>query len=112
MISIDELRCIDDNIQEYEDVLVRAENNAHEYRMQLLSNSLKVTSEITPRIYSVIERILYHLSLVDINLECYVNNDSNMNASCFSLQDSVIIIISSGLVNKMTENELAFVIGH
>ena len=113
-IDIDRLRCIDDNIKEYEGVLVRAEHNAHEHKIQLLSNSLKVTAEITPRIFSVIERILNQLSLLDISLECYVHNDSDMNASCFSLDNdvNVIIIISSGLVNKMTENELAFVIGH
>ncbi len=114
MINIDKLRCRDDNMEEYEGVLVRAENNTHGHRMHLLSNSLKVTAEITPSIFSVIERILGQLSLLDINLECYVHNDSNMNASCFSLENNVnvIIIISSGLVNKMTENELAFVIGH
>jgi len=113
-IDINRLKCLDDNIKEYDGILMPAENNAHGYRMHLLSNSLKVTSEITPRIFSVIKRILDKLSLLDINLECYVHNDSSMNASCFSLNNNVnvVIIISSGLVNKMTENELAFVIGH
>lgn len=114
MLNIDKLRWIDDNTDEYQGILVRAENNAYGHRMHLLSNSLKVTEEITPKIFSVIKKILQQLSILDIELECYVNNDSNMNASCFSLGNDVnlIIIISSGLVNTMTQDELAFVIGH
>lgn len=114
MLNIDTLRWVDDNTNEYEGVLVRSEKNSYFYRMNLLSHSLKVTEEITPRIFSVIRKILKQLNLIDIELECYINNDSNMNASCFSLDTDVnlIIIISSGLVNKMTQDELAFVIGH
>ena len=57
MLNLEELRWIDDNKAEYNGVLVRAENNAYMHRMHLLSNSLKVTEEITPRIFSVIKKI-------------------------------------------------------
>ncbi len=113
-IDIDSLRCVDDNIEDYEDIFVTASKNMHAQRMHLLSTSLKATKEITPSIDKVIKKILTRLNLDNIGLECYIYNDPSMNASCFSLDNSVdlLIMVSSGLVNKMTEDELAFVLGH
>jgi len=114
MKDINRLKCTDDNITEYEGLFTKYTNNSNTHRMHLLSTSLKVSKEITPQIYNIIQTILLQLDIRDINLECYVYNDTEMNASCFSVEDNIniIIMVSSGLVNNMKENELAFVIGH
>ena len=114
MKDINRLRCTDDNIAEHEGLFTKQSNNSNTHRMHLLSTSLQVTKEITPKIYDVIQIILTQLGIKDIDLECYVYNDAVMNASCFSVKDNVniVIMISSGLVNNMKEDELAFVIGH
>jgi len=114
MKDINRLRYADDNVAEHEGLFAKHANHSNTHRMHLLSTSLKVTKEITPKIYDVIQTILVQLEIQDIELECYVYNDAEMNASCFSIENSIniIIMISSGLVNNMKENELAFVIGH
>lgn len=114
MKDINRLRCADDNVTEHEGLFTKHANNSNTHRMHLLSTSLKVTKEITPKIYDVIQTILVQLELQDIDLECYVYNDAEMNASCFAIEDNIniVIMISSGLVNNMKEDELAFVIGH
>ncbi len=114
MKNIKNLRYTDDNIEEYKDILIESDHLNTASYMNLLSTSLKVTSEITPNIASIIEEILNHLSLDGLNLECYVYSDAEMNAKCFTHEHDkqVIVMLSSGLVNRMTSGELAFVIGH
>ena len=114
MKDVNRLRYADDNVAEHEGLFLKQFNNSNTHRMHLLSTSLKITKEITPKIYNIIDNILTQLEILDINLECYVYNDAEMNASCFSIEDNtnIVIMISSGLVNNMKEDELAFVIGH
>lgn len=114
MKDIHKLRFLDDNTKEYRDILIESDHRNTFSYMNLLSTSLKVTPEITPSIASIIDRIIYTLNLDNIDLECYVYNDAEMNAKCFTHENDkkIIIMVSSGLVNKMTEDELAFVIGH
>jgi len=114
MKDINRLRCTDDNIAEHKGLFAKHSNNSNTHRMHLLSTSLQVTKEITPKIYNVIQTILTQLEIQDIDLECYVYSDAEMNASCFAIKDNIniVIMISSGLVNNMKEDELAFVIGH
>ena len=114
MKDINRLRCTDDNALEHDGLFVKQANSSSIHRMHLLSTSLKITKDITPNIYKVIQSILSQLEILEINLECYVYNDAEMNASCFSVEDdiNIVIMISSGLVNNMENEELAFVIGH
>ena len=114
MKDINRLKCIDDNIEEVEGVFVKSSSDLSAQRMHLLSTSLKVSQEIVPVIYDTIQNVLSRLDIQDLKLECYVYNDAEMNASCFSLENNIdiVVTISSGLVNNLNENELAFVIGH
>ena len=114
MKNIQKLRFQDDNIAEYQDVLIESNHQNTSSYMNLLSTSLKVTAEITPSIAATINNIIRDLNILDINLECYVYSDAEMNAKCFTHENdkNVIIMLSSGLVNRMTDGELAFVIGH
>ncbi len=114
MKDIKRLKFLDDNIEEYRDILIESDHRNTFSYMNLLSTSLKVTAEITPTIATTIDTVIKHLNLDDIDLECYVYSDAEMNAKCFTHENDmkVIIMLSSGLVNRMTDGELAFVIGH
>jgi len=111
MKDIQKLKYTDDNTEEYKDLLLEAADNT-KYYMSLLSDSLMVTSSITPSIASVIESVVKRLNLQEVSIEAYIYSDSEMNARCFYIHDKIIIILTSALVNKMTKPELSFVIGH
>jgi len=111
MKDIQKLKYTDDNIEEYRDLLLEASDNT-KYYMSLLSDSLMVTSSITPSIASVIESVVKRLNLQEVSIEAYIYSDSEMNARCFFIHNKIIIILTSELVNKMTKAELSFVIGH
>jgi hypothetical protein len=114
MKDLKKLRFIDDDISEYENLLIESDHQNTNYYMNLLSTSLKISPEITPAISDIIESIIEDLGITNIFLECYVYCDAEVNARCFTHESDkkIIIMLSSGLVNTMTKDELAFVIGH
>ena len=114
MKKINTLRFKEDNISNYKNIMTLTQSSDSSMKMKLLANSLKVISEITPDIFDTIENIVKELHMENISIECYIHNDSTMNASCFSLKDDVniIVVLNSGLVNALRKEELAFVIGH
>lgn len=82
-------------------------------RMQLLAESLKVNADITPKIYSIVSKVVKTLELDEYKVECFIQNSSDIKANCFSVDlETVTISISSGLINLLDDNELAFVVGH
>lgn len=114
MKDINKLRFADDSTELNKQDFISNEHSAKQQRMHLLSTSLQVTQNITPKIYHIIEKICANLGIDDIEIETYIYNSSEINASCFSFSNDInmIIMLSSELVNKMKPNELAFVIGH
>lgn len=114
MKDINRLRFADDSTGEDKKDFFHNEHSLKRQRMHLLSTSLKVTRNITPKIDDIIQKIRSVLNIADVEIECYIYNSTEMNASCFSFSDDIhmIIMLSSELVNKMKPDELAFVIGH
>lgn len=81
-------------------------------RKQLLKTSLKLTPKIAPNIYAIGEHCKKVLGM-DTNIEFYVYQDDRFNASIYPpSNDRVIIILSSGLMERFKDDEIAFVIGH
>lgn len=114
MKDINKLRFADDIAEENKEDFLHNEHSLRQQRVHLLSTSLKVTQNITPKIDDMIQKILSVLNIENVKIECYIYNSTEMNASCFSLSDDIqmIIMLSSELVNKMKPDELSFVIGH
>ena len=81
-------------------------------RKDLLSNSLRVTEEMFPEIYQMINEVLYKLE-IDSNVETFISSDPNPQALCIAQLNSVdfIIIITSSLLEILSPSELSFVIG-
>ena len=82
-------------------------------RKDVLSNSLRVTEEMFPEIYQMINEVLFKLE-IDSNVETFISSDPNPQALCIAQLNSVdfIIIITSSLLEILSPSELSFVIGH
>src|SRR3990172_1950466 len=63
---------------------------------------------------------LYHVTdhcartlKLNAEIEVYVNQDSRFNAACYPpMKDKVLLFLTSALLEKFSQQELAFVIGH
>ena len=80
----------------------------------LLSNSIKVTQEILPKVYKSIDNVFEKLK-IENQFNFFVTADNyQANAACslMSLSSKPEIILTSKLIELLNEKELEFVIGH
>lgn len=81
-------------------------------RKELLVKALKITRGMMPTLYEVTDRCRAALKL-KAEIEVYVNQDSAFNAACYPpVKDKVLLVVTSSLLEKFGQQELAFVIGH
>ena len=85
---------------------------AYNTRKQLLKTSLKLTQKLAPHIYKIAETCKETLKL-DKEIEFYVYQDDKFNAACYPpSEDKLYIIISSGIIERFSVEEITFVVGH
>ncbi len=84
-----------------------------ETKGSLLASSIKVNKDLFPVLHQSIEKVSQELSLQQ-RFETYIVNDQNHQAYCLSNDSGkdFIIVISAGLINYLSNEELEFVIGH
>ncbi|MCA6059432.1 MULTISPECIES: M48 family metallopeptidase [Oceanospirillaceae] len=83
------------------------------YRRSLLGHSLRVTARLAPDLFKYVRNAQEALNLGDKNVEVYIYNSPEPNASCsYSGGDDIILTFSSGLLTSMNEDEINFVVGH
>ncbi len=81
-------------------------------RKDLLTKALKITRGMMAGLYQVTDHCAKTLKL-NAEIEVYVNQDSRFNAACYPpMKDKVLLFLTSSLLEKFTQQELAFVIGH
>jgi len=81
-------------------------------RKQLLKTSLKLTKKLAPHIYKIADACKETLKL-DKEIEFYVYQDDKFNAACYPpSEDKLYIIISSGIIERFSVEEITFVVGH
>ena len=89
-----------------------AELKPHNARKELLTKALKLTRSMMPGLYAVTDRCAQTLKL-GVDIEVYVNQDSRFNAACYPpVKEKVLLMVTSALIEKFSEEELRFVIGH
>ncbi len=112
-MNIDKLRFRNDDHNQYKSILKKSNGVSNKKKFELLSSSLKITKELTPELFKSVQKIECKLK-INTHIEYYVRNDIEINASCFTIDnnDSLIVILTSGLVNIMSMDELSFIIGH
>ena len=82
-------------------------------------NMVEVLPELLPKLSAVFEGVKDRLG-VGPGVECFVQSDSELGAFCHNLGDSfgsgeeplVAVVLNSALVNLLTDEELAVIIGH
>ncbi|HJS75449.1 MAG TPA: M48 family metalloprotease [Vicinamibacteria bacterium] len=81
-------------------------------RKDLLTKALKITRGMMGGLYQVTDHCARTLKL-SAEIEVYVNQDSRFNAACYPpMKDKVLLFLTSSLLEKFTQQELAFVVGH
>jgi Zn-dependent protease with chaperone function/uncharacterized tellurite resistance protein B-like protein len=81
-------------------------------RKDLLTKALKITRGMMGGLYQVTDHCARTLKL-NAEIEVYVNQDGRFNAACYPpMKDKVLLFLTSSLLEKFTQQELAFVIGH
>lgn len=100
----------DDSVQHIQRKL--AEAGTPSTRRNLLARALRLTPEIAPREYGLVQRCVQALG-VEAQVELYVYPLADYNAGCTPVEDGrVFILVSSALLEGFTDDELLYVLGH
>ncbi len=79
-------------------------------RLLFLATAVKTSERQFPELYSMVRDAAYVLDLEKVP-ELYVTQDPTVNAMCIGM-DTPVIVVTSGLVELLDEEELRAVIGH
>jgi len=79
-------------------------------KTKLLGGSVRVGPKQLPRVHNIVESCALTLGITTPTT--YIVNNPVINASTFGTNDSAVIMIHSGLVDHLSDDELAAVIGH
>lgn len=81
-------------------------------RKHLLKSALKLSPTLAPKVWEVINKCKTAIGLKQ-ELEVYVSPDQALNAYCWEPKDGKFLVsLTSGLLEKFDQDELAFVLGH
>ena len=102
---------LEPNIQKaYQEI--KKNNPVFQSRKHLLKSSLRLTPKLAPAVYSIGEQCQNALGL-KTDIEFYVYQNDIFNAACYPPDDKrLYIIVTSGLLERFSQDELTFVIGH
>lgn len=80
---------------------------------QFNENGLRLSANMTPSIYQVLEDVCLRLKIDPRSVLAFVRASPEIQAGCYSADTcDCLISFSSALIQLMDEDELAFVIGH
>jgi Zn-dependent protease with chaperone function len=77
---------------------------------QILRKAARADPESVPQVYASLNRCYAHLPYVPVDV--LVIDSPRLNAYTFGLDHPYTVILSSGLLESLSENELTTVIGH
>ncbi|QXP63078.1 M48 family metallopeptidase [Polaribacter sp. HaHaR_3_91] len=81
-------------------------------RKHLLKSSLRLTKTLAPMLHEIGEHCKKTLKL-KADIEFFVYQGDTFNASCYPPDDNKLyIILSSGILERFSKEELTFVVGH
>ncbi|MBC8313121.1 MAG: M48 family metallopeptidase [Candidatus Cloacimonetes bacterium] len=81
------------------------------FRDELLANSVRLTSVISPRIYKIIEKVKALFAIKE-NIEFFSLNDNSYNAFAFKQRKIISIVFTAALLENFSDAEILFVLGH
>ena len=76
-------------------------------------SGLRISDKLTPSIHDVFQKVFSHLQIPPDSITAYVYSSPETQATCFSdSRHECVMWITSSLINLMSKEELAFVVGH
>jgi Zn-dependent protease with chaperone function len=91
---------------------IRTKGEADLERKRLLTSSLKITDRLMPGLVRTVKNVQQIIN-ESRNIEVYVYGDAQLNAACADFgRGTLFVMLTSRLVENLTEDELLFVIGH
>lgn len=82
-------------------------------RYQFDEHGLRLSAEMTPGLYSILESVGQRLRIGPESVLAFVHASPDIQAACYAGDTKdCLISLTSGLIDLMSEQELAFVIGH
>lgn len=94
-------------IDSHEDILKKHNS----FRDQLLANSVRLTTVISPRISNIIAEVKKTFKLEE-KIEYFSLRDLTYNAFAFKLKENISIVFTSALLENLSDDEIKFVLGH
>lgn len=92
----------------------KVEGMAFDYHRLLQGHSFKASAQLAPGLYGIFQEVVETLEFTE-PLEFYINNSPELNAfavASLTPDKPHIINVNSGLIEKLTDRELRFVVGH
>lgn len=92
----------------------KVEGMAFDYHRMLQGHSFKASAQLAPGLYGIFQEVVETLEFTE-PLEFYINNSPELNAfavASLTPDKPHIINVNSGLIEKLTDRELRFVVGH
>lgn len=92
----------------------KIEKTENYFKNILQGHSFKVSEKLAPRLFNSFAEVKKQLEFEE-PIEFYITNNPELNAFAISrleLDESHIININSGLIDKVDDDELKFIVGH
>lgn len=92
----------------------KVEGMAFDYHRMLQGHSFKASAQLAPGLFGIFQEVVETLEFIE-PLEFYINNSPELNAfavASLTPDKPHIINVNSGLIEKLTDRELRFVVGH
>ncbi|MDA3924092.1 MAG: M48 family metallopeptidase [Kiritimatiellae bacterium] len=112
-MMLDSLRYTNDSL-EYAGIQDSVIDNKirEQFKKHHLVAATKIVAEIFPTIFSAVDDV-NNILAPDYKLEVYVKNSADFQASCFpGVDNSISVVLNSGLIQLCSVDELRFVVGH
>jgi hypothetical protein len=92
--------------------LLTGRSSADNMLRELRRNHLLVRPELTPGVERAVSRACANLRVPRKLVLAFIKPDNDLKGYCLPSADRALLFLSSGLVTNLSEEELAFVIGH
>ena len=92
----------------------KVEKTENYFKNILQGHSFKVSEKLAPRLFEIFVDVMKRLEFTE-PIEFYITNNPELNAFAISRlepDESHIININSGLIDKVDDDELKFIVGH
>ena len=92
---------------------IHAASETDTRRRKLLASGLRITTNIMPDIYNVVQFAKEIVGLMENEVEVFVHDEPVLRATCIDFEkQGIFLTLSSGLIEKLSSSELLFIIGH